>query len=175
MWGHYPVYKPRSRSRQLDVVVGPRPMEWTCTPHPAILQMYEKGLWSVILQKWIRVKVSACALREIDRKGGLDEYILLSSDDQLGGEGSVGVLLKHGLQAALKERNEIHAAQTNEVEVGKETEASPVRLQWREALHEQFWKDHQATPSPSASSEMEKEQSESERKDAESQQAAAVS
>lgn len=84
----------------------------TNQPHPRQAHVIEKGLYSVILQKWIRFKVSSAALHEIDRKGGLDEYILLTSDEDLGGAESVGAVFKNGLRLALAERNQLYA-QTN--------------------------------------------------------------
>jgi hypothetical protein len=50
----------------------------------------------MVLEKWVRFKVSKAALREMERRGGLDEYIMWLSDEQLGGEGSVGVVFKRG-------------------------------------------------------------------------------
>jgi hypothetical protein len=53
----------------------------TSLPLAHLCNVQDKGLWSVILQKWIRFKVSPVALREIERKGGLDEYMLLTDVD----------------------------------------------------------------------------------------------
>ena len=76
-------------------------LRFTNEPHPRETQVVDKGLWSTTLQKWIRFKVSTAALREMERKGGLDEYILFTDEKDLGGPNSVGVLFKRGLQEAL--------------------------------------------------------------------------
>lgn len=124
--------------------------------------VYEKELWSMILQKSVRFKISAAALREIDRKGGLDEYILLTSDEELGGTGSVGVIFKRGLERALKQRNEMMAASnqpTDQENIETSQEIKSESAWWknkvfslnvaskkedlghtaRESLHPQFW------------------------------------
>ncbi|KAI9753271.1 MAG: Esa1p-associated factor [Chaenotheca gracillima] len=38
--------------------------------------IHAKRLWSVALEKWIRLKVSTRVLRTIDKVGGIDEYLL---------------------------------------------------------------------------------------------------
>ncbi|TIB74807.1 hypothetical protein E3Q22_00025 [Wallemia mellicola] len=43
-----------------------------------------KRLFSDSLQDFVKMKVSTKALRSIDRMGGLDNYLMKSSDDKLG-------------------------------------------------------------------------------------------
>lgn len=76
----------------------------TNLPPVRLCNVHEKGLFSSIMQKWIRFKVSSAALREIDRKGGLDEYILKTSLNNLGGESSVGGVFRALLEKELDER-----------------------------------------------------------------------
>ncbi|RKP25781.1 hypothetical protein SYNPS1DRAFT_7056, partial [Syncephalis pseudoplumigaleata] len=58
-----------------------------------------KRLYSEILGRVVRFKVTAAALRTIDKKGGLDNYLLGTRDDKLASE--AGVRLKRVLQEKL--------------------------------------------------------------------------
>ncbi|KAI8458231.1 hypothetical protein BY996DRAFT_4544006, partial [Phakopsora pachyrhizi] len=58
-------------------------------------------LWSEILNQSLRLKVTTGALKVIDRMGGLDRYILQSSDEKLGG---TGLRIRSLLILAMKER-----------------------------------------------------------------------
>ena len=49
---------------------------WLPNVHPA-------ALWSDILQRKIAIKVTAAALRAVDRAGGVDRYLLHTSDERL--------------------------------------------------------------------------------------------
>lgn len=103
----------------------------------------DKKLYSMILKKMVRVKVSPVALREIDRKGGLDEYILLTSDEDLGGEHSVGVRLKALLKEKLVQEFPENA-NANDAEQKQD-------FDWRAALNHDFW-DHLEVSSSGSSS-----------------------
>lgn len=87
MYGQYEENKPR-----------------TSLPPVKLCNVHEKGLYSHILQKWVKFKVSSAALREIDRKGGLDEYILLTDIQDLGGSKSAAGSFRDLLLAELEER-----------------------------------------------------------------------
>jgi hypothetical protein len=90
-----------------------------------------EDLWSMILNKRVRVKVSPQALREIDRKGGLDEYLMFTDDSSLGGWGSVGVELKKRIVKRLNERFPQDGIAVKESDAGL--------IDWRKALDNQFW------------------------------------
>lgn len=86
------------------------------------------------------------ALREIERRGGLDEYLLLTPDHLLGGPQSVGVLFKRQLETALKQRNE--KMNLSSVESGSSgwwwkdkifVAAKDLHVTTRKALNPEFW------------------------------------
>lgn len=60
----------------------------------------KKHLWSAILNRPIAIDVSTHALKLIDRAGGVDHYLLETSDRALGSE--TGVKLKRTLEKRLK-------------------------------------------------------------------------
>jgi large subunit ribosomal protein L28 len=60
------------------------------------------SLWSAALGRAVRVRATASALRNVDKAGGLDRYLLRSSPAELGGE--VGEGLRAAVVAALAER-----------------------------------------------------------------------
>lgn len=60
--------------------------------------MQHKNLWSDVLNRHISINVTTAALRQIDRAGGLDNY-LLNSDDKLIAS-DAGLRLKRQLQQA---------------------------------------------------------------------------
>ncbi|KAL8710749.1 MAG: hypothetical protein Q9220_004767 [cf. Caloplaca sp. 1 TL-2023] len=70
------------------------------------LNIHDKRLWSVALNKFVKVKVQARVLRTIDKVGGLDEYLLGESPARIRELGMGGWKLKwHLLQdRGVKER-----------------------------------------------------------------------
>jgi large subunit ribosomal protein L28 len=61
-------------------------------------------LWSDILQKKLDIRVTTHALRTMDRMGGLDNYLLLTSDAHLASK--AGSALKQLLWAELAKRGD---------------------------------------------------------------------
>jgi large subunit ribosomal protein L28 len=61
-----------------------------------------KRLFSQILGKEIQLKVTTAALRTIDKKGGLDNYLLYTRDEKLQSE--LAIRLKRLLEKKLAER-----------------------------------------------------------------------
>lgn len=133
-WGRYKVPlspTPPTWYRKNALMYGKYGDIYTNLPSSRECNIFDKELWSVILDKKVRLKVSESALREIDRKGGLDEYIMHTDDTDLGGKGSVGVVLKELL------RKRIH-----EIFGHKELETFEIpkpKLEWRKALDHDFW------------------------------------
>jgi large subunit ribosomal protein L28 len=58
--------------------------------------VHYKRLYSMSLQKFVRLRVTAAALRTIDKHGGLDGYLLKTKDKDL--HSDVGLLLKRQVQ-----------------------------------------------------------------------------
>ncbi|KAI9802480.1 MAG: hypothetical protein M1825_002865 [Sarcosagium campestre] len=56
--------------------------------------IHKKRLWSVALDRFVRVKVSTRALRTIDKSGGLDEYLLGDKPSRIRELGMGGWLLR---------------------------------------------------------------------------------
>ncbi|KAI3656119.1 hypothetical protein MP638_001795 [Amoeboaphelidium occidentale] len=73
------------------------PAHWLMNPQ-------EELLYSQILQKQVKIRVSKEALRMIDYCGGLDEYILFNFRDRMG-SGSVGRELYDLMIKKMKEKN----------------------------------------------------------------------
>ncbi|KAI3647113.1 hypothetical protein MP228_007334 [Amoeboaphelidium protococcarum] len=105
-------------------------------PSPKQCNVIDKKLWSVILQRWVRFKISSAALREIDRKGGLDEYFLLTEDEDLGGAGSVSVQFKQMLQSKL---NKVSGQQQKQsVEPQLKSEYNKYAQEWKKMLDNKY-------------------------------------
>ncbi|KAJ1933360.1 hypothetical protein EC988_009145 [Linderina pennispora] len=64
------------------------------------IQMVE--LYSVILDQKIKVRVTNRVLRTIDKKGGLDNYLLETKDKNIASE--LGLELKHLLKTTLEKQ-----------------------------------------------------------------------
>lgn len=60
--------------------------------------MHRRHLWSDILARPVTIQVTSAALREIDRHGGLDNYLCNSTHEQLASE--VGSKLKKIVERA---------------------------------------------------------------------------
>jgi hypothetical protein len=97
--------------------------------------VHEKGLYSNVLQKWVKFKVSSPALREIDRKGGLDEYILLTDIQELGGVNSAAGAFRDLLLNELEERKRKAGlpSEQDQVKFGQQNEQKP---DWKAMLNE---------------------------------------
>ena len=57
-----------------------------------------KRLWSEALQRRLRVRVTAHVLRTIDARGGLDNYLLETSDRKI--DSRLGVQIKEAVRRA---------------------------------------------------------------------------
>lgn len=66
--------------------------------------MRQKRLWSDALQQFLRVRVTARALRTIDRSGGLDEYLLGEGKGRIRELGMAGWLLRWRIMQTEKVR-----------------------------------------------------------------------
>lgn len=66
------------------------------------------SLWSAALGRSVRVRATASALRNVDKAGGLDRYLLKSSPAELGG--FVGEDLRATVVTALAARQRAEAA-----------------------------------------------------------------
>lgn len=53
------------------------------TKHLWMPNMQERSLYSMVLDRFIRTSVSTCVLRTIDHVGGLDNYLISASPEQL--------------------------------------------------------------------------------------------
>lgn len=62
------------------------------------------SLWSAALGRTVRVRATAAALRNVDKAGGLDRYLLSSSPAELGGD------MGEGLRAAVLEARAVRAS-----------------------------------------------------------------
>ncbi|KAJ2702941.1 hypothetical protein H4R19_005333 [Coemansia spiralis] len=60
------------------------------------------NMFSVLLGKMLRINVTTRVLRTIDKKGGLDEYLLTTKDSKIASE--YGLELKEKLQKELARR-----------------------------------------------------------------------
>lgn len=74
----------------------------TSLPKHKQFHCVQKPIYSVVLKRRVKFMVSTDALRMIERMGGLDEYVLLSTDEELGGPNSVGVKFKRELEKFIK-------------------------------------------------------------------------
>ncbi|KAI9148497.1 hypothetical protein H9P43_010191 [Blastocladiella emersonii ATCC 22665] len=61
--------------------------------------VHERSLFSRVLDQHFRIKVSSTALRTIDKKGGLDAYLLTTPTEKL--DSALGTKLKGMVEAAL--------------------------------------------------------------------------
>ncbi|KAI9595597.1 hypothetical protein BDF19DRAFT_395149 [Syncephalis fuscata] len=86
-----------------------------------------KRLYSDILGRMVRFRVTAAALRTIDKKGGLDNYLLKTRDDKLASE--AGVRLKRVLEEKVAARRNLNL-KSNEKPMPKLTK----RLEKAEAV-----------------------------------------
>ncbi|KAK9709847.1 hypothetical protein K7432_008768 [Basidiobolus ranarum] len=62
----------------------------------------EKQLYSQLHNKMLKIKVTASALRTIDKKGGLDQYLLSTRDTKLFSE--FGIAMKRDLEVILQRK-----------------------------------------------------------------------
>ena len=81
----------------------------------------QKRLWSDALAASLPLKVTTAALRDIDRMGGLDNYILRSTPKELGS--LKGENLRHQIKGALNKR----AADAAEAAAAAVTPATQLR------------------------------------------------
>lgn len=95
----------------------------------------------MVLQKKVRVKVSGPALREIDRKGGLDEYVMFTSEKDLGGSGSVGTTLREMVTKKLHERfgSQAGVVPASSSASSSSSDTQKTDFNWRKALDAEFW------------------------------------
>ena len=82
------------------------------------------SLWSAALGRAVRVRVTAAALRSVDKAGGLDRYLLTSSPAELGGECGEG--LREAVVEALAVRARVAAAVAKAEGGGGGVEGGPV-------------------------------------------------
>ena len=66
------------------------------------------SLWSAALGRAVKVRVTAAALRNVDKAGGLDRYLLTSSPAELGGDKGEG--LRAAVVEALVQRSRVESA-----------------------------------------------------------------
>ncbi|KAI9217787.1 ribosomal L28 family-domain-containing protein [Blastocladiella britannica] len=64
----------------------------------------ERSLFSRVLEQHLRLKVSAAALRTIDKKGGLDAYLLTTPDDKI--DSVLGTDIKARIAEVLNEKTQ---------------------------------------------------------------------
>ncbi|ORZ40573.1 ribosomal L28 family-domain-containing protein, partial [Catenaria anguillulae PL171] len=62
----------------------------------------DQSLYSRVLNQHLRIKVSTNALRTMDKKGGLDAYLLTTPDDKI--DSALGVALKRKVEAVLMDK-----------------------------------------------------------------------
>lgn len=67
--------------------------------------------FSPILNKQLRLKLTTEAMRNIDKCGGFDNYILRTNEVLLGGPRSMGVRMKHQMQQAYENKKQMDAYQ----------------------------------------------------------------
>jgi hypothetical protein len=114
MYGEYTVEKQRVKQSYLKacnktIVREQAALKLKTDEPPAhwLMNPQEEELYSQILQKKVRVRVSKEALRMIDYCGGLDEYILFNRNRMGGvsGSGGIGKELYDIMMKKMKERN----------------------------------------------------------------------
>ncbi|KAL8947688.1 MAG: hypothetical protein Q9222_006056 [Ikaeria aurantiellina] len=93
--------------------------------------IHDKRLWSVALNKFLRVKVQARVLRTIDKVGGLDEYLLGESPARVKELGMGGWKLRWQL---LQDRGVKERLRKRRAELGVRTRGAEVWLPDEELL-----------------------------------------
>ncbi|KAL8717770.1 MAG: hypothetical protein Q9225_005017 [Loekoesia sp. 1 TL-2023] len=96
--------------------------------------IHDKRLWSIALNRYIRVKVQARVLRTIDKVGGLDEYLLGESPARIKELGMEGWRMRWQLMQteSVKER-----LRKRRAELGVRPEGQEMWLDDRELLGEE--------------------------------------
>ncbi|PSC73390.1 54S ribosomal mitochondrial [Micractinium conductrix] len=90
---------------------------------------HNKRLYSHVLQRMVQLRVTAAALRDIDKVGGIDAYILNTPDKKL--QSDVALDLRGEMvEALLKESVRVHAAEQQQA-------AQPQRQQQRRRRQQQ--------------------------------------
>ena len=107
----------------------------------------------MVLDKWVRFKVSAAALEMIDRMGGIDVYCLRVPVEELGGDRSVAGLFRQMLLNRMEEiKNEKTDDNNTQKSIltfnkDKKGESAVVystgeqKFTWRDGLDHEFWQN----------------------------------
>ncbi|CAG8618093.1 7812_t:CDS:1 [Ambispora leptoticha] len=96
-------------------------------------------LWSETFKRWTKIKVTTAALRTIDKKGGLDRYLLTTKDELLGAR---GVKMRGYLETRLAWIQKQKYPQLEQIIGKKMYEKPPKPIKYKEGEDPAEWDDN---------------------------------
>ncbi|CAG8477602.1 4241_t:CDS:10 [Ambispora gerdemannii] len=96
-------------------------------------------LWSETFKRWTKIKVTTAALRTIDKKGGLDRYLLTTEDELLGAR---GVKMRGYLETRLAWIQKQKYPNLEQIIGRKMYERPPKPIQYKEGEDPAEWDDN---------------------------------